>query len=192
MGSWALCKNSINQSPEFLQMAANVAILDTFSTLLDSGLPSHSWVHGSSLEQFGLRVKWPNDIWLRNGGRIGKLGGILVEGRTQGDDVQIVLGVGINKEPTSELDLSIGWESLFEIEFDEFFPVIHASVASLLEKHELIPDCKKSDILNSVYSTMRMTLSEGRNLAFGLDEKGGLRAPESTIRTTGEFQWVWD
>ena len=192
MGSWALSGNSINQSPEFLQMASNVALLDAFSALLDSGLPSHSWVHGSTLEQFGFRVKWPNDIWLRKGGRIGKLCGILVEGRTQGDDVQIVLGVGINKRPNPELDLSIGWESLFEIEFDELFPVIHASVASLMEKHELIPDCKKSDILNSVYSTMRRTLSEGGPLAFGLDQNGGLRVPGSTIRTTGDVQWVWD
>ena len=70
--------------------------------------------------------------------------------------------------------------------------MIHASVASLLEKHKMVPDCNKMDILNSVYSTMRHTLSEGGPLAFGLDQNGGLRTPECTIRATGEVQWVWD
>ena len=191
MGSWALCKNSIESGPQFLQMASNVALLDSFSALLNSGLPSHSWVHGSSLEEVGLRVKWPNDIWLRNGGHIGKLCGILVEGRTQGDDVQIVLGIGINKKPTPVLDYSMGWESLFNLEFEDIFPVIHASVASLLETHPLLPDCEHADILNSVYSTMRSTISEGIPFVFGLDEKGGLRTPSGVIESTGEIQWDW-
>ena len=174
MGSWALCRNSIKRGPQFLQMASNVALLDTFSALLNSGLPSHSWIHGSRLEEVGLRVKWPNDIWLRNEGVIGKLCGVLVEGRTQGDDVQIVLGIGINKKPTPVLDDSMGWESLFDLEFEDIFPVIHASVASLLEHHPLLADCEHADVLNSVYSTMRFAISEGKPSVFGLDDKGGL------------------
>ena len=191
MGSWALCRNSIGRGPQFLQMAANVALLDSFSALLNSGLPSHSWVHGSSLEDVGLRVKWPNDIWLRNGGNIGKLCGVLVEGRTQGDDVQIVLGIGINKNPTPVLDYSMGWESLFHLEFEDVFPVIHASVASLLENHPLLTDCEHADVLNSVYATMRFAISEGEPLAFGLDKKGGLRTPSGVVESTGEIQWDW-
>ena len=148
-------------------------------------------MHGSSLEEVGLRVKWPNDIWLRNGEHIGKLCGVLVEGRTQGDDVQIVLGIGINKKPTPVLDYSMGWESLFNLEFEDLFPVIHASVASLLEIHPLLPDCEHADILNSVYSTMRSTISEGIPSVFGLDEKGGLRTPSGVIESTREIQWDW-
>ena len=192
MGSWAICDNSIKCGPEFLQMAANVALLDTFSVFLNSGLPSHSWIHAANLEGHGLRVKWPNDIWLRKGDNIGKLCGVLVEGRTQGDDVQIVLGIGINKQPTPELDSSVGWSSLFDIGFEELLPVIHASVASVLEKHMLIPDCDKADLLGSVYATMRFTLCEGKPKAFGLDENAGLRTPASIVRTTGEIQWIWD
>ena len=191
MGSWALCGDSIEWGPKFIQMASNVAILDAFSALLNSGLPSHSWIHGSSLEEVGLRVKWPNDIWLRNGRDIGKLCGVLVEGRTQGDDVQIVLGIGINKKPTPVLDHSMGWESLFNLEFEDLFPVIHASVASLLENHPLLADCGHADVLNSVYATMRFTISEGKPLAFGLDETGGLRTPNGVVDSTGEIQWNW-
>ena len=191
MGSWALCGNSIERGPKFLQLASNVAVLDAFSALLNSGLPSHSWIHGSRLEEAGLRVKWPNDIWLRIGEEIGKLCGVLVEGRTQGDDVRIVLGVGINKQPTPMLDHSMGWESLFNLEFEDVFPVIHASVASLLENHPLLPDCEHADVLNSVYTMMRFTISEGDPLAFGLDETGGLRTPSGVVESTDEIQWNW-
>ena len=62
MGSWLLSKKSIERGPEVVQLASTVAILDTFSILLNHGLPSHSWVHGSNLEARGFRVKWPNDI----------------------------------------------------------------------------------------------------------------------------------
>ena len=191
MGSWALCRNSIDRGPQFLQIASNVAVLDAISALLNSGLPSHSWVHGSNLEKVGLRVKWPNDIWLRIEGEIGKLCGVLVEGRTQGDDVQIVLGIGINKKPTPALDYSMGWESLFGFEYEDIFPVIHASVASLLETHPLLPDCDYSDVLNSVYATMRFTISEGKPSVFGLDDKGGLRTPSGVVESTGEIEWSW-
>jgi hypothetical protein len=114
-----------------------------------------------------------------------------VEGRTQGDDVQIVLGIGINKKPTPVLDHSMGWESLFNLEFEDLFPVIHASVASLLENHPLLADCGHADVLNSVYATMRFTISEGKPLAFGLDETGGLRTPNGVVDSTGEIQWNW-
>ena len=70
--------------------------------------------------------------------------------------------------------------------------MIHASVASVLEKHILIPDCDKADLLGSVYATMRFTLCEGKPKAFGLDENAGLRTATSIVRTTGDIQWIWD
>ena len=150
MGSWALCSNSIERGPQFLQMAANVALLDTFSALLNSGLPSHSWVHGSSLEDVGLRVKWPNDIWFRNGSVIGKLCGVLVEGRTQGDDVQIVLGIGINKKPSPALDYSMGWESLFHLEFEDIFPVTVGEIALSYDTGDTIEEFDVEFAVNNI------------------------------------------
>ena len=192
MGSWLLSKNSIERGPENIQLAATMAVLDTISVFMNHGLPSHSWIHGSALETCGVRVKWPNDVWLRTQEKIGKLCGVLVEGRTQGDDVQIVLGIGMNKISSSELPESIGWGELFSESIEELIPVIHASVASVLEVHPLIDDYDRECVLSSIFSSMRMTLSEGVPQAYGLDDSGGLRTHEEIVRTTGQIQWKWD
>ena len=168
-----------------------MAKLDTLSIFMNLGLSSHSWIHGSALESCGIRVKWPNDVWLRTSANLGKLCGVLVEGRTQGDDVQIVLGIGINRTVVSELAESIGWDELFSESLEEILPVIHASVASLLEVHARIGHCETDEILSSIYASMRMTLSEGLPCAFGLDGKGGLWTDGGVVRTTEEIQWRW-
>jgi len=191
MGSWLLSNKSINRGPETLQMAANVALLDTFSTLLNLGLPSHSWANGSSLEEIGFRIKWPNDIWFRTKSGAGKLCGILIEGLTQGDDVRIVLGIGINRTRVIDFEKSIGWDQFFEGSFEEIQPIVHASIASALEIHPLIPDVSNDDVLRSMYSVMRNTLSEGMPEAFGLDPKGGLITSNRVIYSTGEIEWIW-
>ncbi len=191
MGSWLLSKKSIESGPENIQLASTVAILDTLSVFMNLGLPSHSWIHGSALENNGVRVKWPNDVWLRTSAKIGKLCGILVEGRTQGDDVQIVLGIGLNKTSIPELDESIGWNELFSESIEDLIPVIHASVASLLEVHAMIDDYDAEYVLSSIFTSMRMSLSEGVPLSYGLDESGGLLSHEGVVRTTGGIQWTW-
>ncbi|MEE2748225.1 MAG: 50S ribosomal protein L11 methyltransferase [Candidatus Thermoplasmatota archaeon] len=191
MGSWLLSENSINRGSEYLQLAANVAVLDTFSTALKRGLPSHTWVNGSSLEEMGFRVKWPNDIWLRSESKFGKLCGILIEGRTRGDDVRIVLGIGINRYDVEKFEKSIGWDRLYPGDFDDIQPIIHASIASLLEVHPMVDDVSYNDILNSIYSVMRCTCSEGVPRAFGLDENGGLKTTQGVVRSTGEIEWEW-
>jgi len=191
MGSWAISKDSIKRTPEMVQMASNVAILDTLSVGLNIGLPSHSWIHGSALERQGVRVKWPNDIWLRTSDHIGKLCGILVEGRTKGEDIQIVLGVGMNRNAVPQLEDSIGWDVLFPNSFEEIWPIIHASVASVLEIHPMVPNTDIENVFRSLYSSMRCTLNEGHPAVFGLDYKGGLRTEKGIIRSTSEIQWKW-
>ncbi len=191
MGSWRLSEKSIERGPETLQLAATMAILDTLSIFMNLGLPSHSWIHGSALESCGVRVKWPNDVWLRTAAKLGKLCGVLVEGKTQGDDVQIVLGIGMNRTSAPELEESIGWKELFSESLEEVLPVIHASVASLLEVHAMIGHCDTDEILSSIYASMRMTLSEGLPCAFGLDGEGGLWTEGGVVRTTRELQWKW-
>ena len=192
MGSWLLSKNSIERGPENIQLAATMAVLDTISVFMNHGLPSHSWIHGSVLETSGIRVKWPNDIWLRTPKKIGKMCGILVEGRTQGDEMQIVLGIGMNRMSISELSESIGWSELFSESVDELIPVIHASVASVLEVHSMIDDFDRECVLRSVFSSMRMTFSEGLPHSYGLDDSGGLRTHKGIVRTTGQIQWKWN
>ena len=105
--------------------------------------------------------------------------------------MQIVLGIGINKTSVLELSESIGWNDLFSVSIDELIPVIHASVASLLEVHPMISDYDADSVLSSIFSSMRMTLSEGGPQAYGLDNLGGLRTHEGIVRTTGQIQWKW-
>jgi len=192
MGSWALSPNSIKKSPEFIQMASTIAILDSISATQDWGLPSHCWAHVSRLEEMGIRVKWPNDIWLRKEEMFGKLCGVLVEGKTQGENVQLVLGIGLNRKPIAELVETAGWITLTPYSFEELFPIIHASVASLLESHPLIAELSKEDILNTTYAAMRRGLSEGWPAAYGLDGNGSLRTENGLIKSTGELNWKWD
>ena len=50
----------------------------------------------------GLRLKWPNDIWLQDR----KLGGILIETGSFGDVRYVVIGIGINIAPRDATGLS--------------------------------------------------------------------------------------
>ena len=61
--------------------------------------------------------------------------------------------------------------------------------ALALETHPLIPHVPGRDVLNSIYSTMRGTISAGLPRAFGLDSKGGLRTEAGIIRSTDEMEW---
>lgn len=58
----------------------------------------------------GVRLKWPNDIFLPDG----KLGGVLVElqGELQEGVVQVVVGIGINVHMNNADDVDQPWSSL--------------------------------------------------------------------------------
>jgi BirA family transcriptional regulator, biotin operon repressor / biotin---[acetyl-CoA-carboxylase] ligase len=51
-----------------------------------------------------MRLKWPNDIWFEDR----KLGGVLVESRTSGAAVHVVIGVGLNLHLSAESRRQIG------------------------------------------------------------------------------------
>ncbi|MEC8927378.1 MAG: hypothetical protein VYB17_03885, partial [Candidatus Thermoplasmatota archaeon] len=104
---------------------------------------------------------------------------------------QIVLGIGMNRVSVSELAESIGWNELFPESIEELIPVIHASVASMLEVHAMIDDYDMNCVLSSIFTSMRVTLSEGFPTSYGLDQNGGLQTNEGVVRTTGEIQWNW-
>ena len=106
--------------------------------------------------------------------------------------MQIVLGIGMNRASITELQESIGWDELFSESIEELVPVIHASVASVLEVHPLIDDYDRECVLRSIFASMRMTFSEGVPQAYGLDDSGGLRTHEGIVRTTGQIEWKWN
>lgn len=191
MGSWSLGKKSIDKGAEFIQYAASLSVLDTIAVFKNLGLPSHSWTHSSSLEEHGVRVKWPNDIWLRTPSKIGKLCGILAQGRTKGDETRVALGIGLNQIEVSDIEDSIGWETLFKAELDDLIPVLHASIASTLEVHDLIKSLPSDTVLSSIFAAMRMTLCEGDPALFGIDAKGGVYGINQTVQMNENWGWNW-
>jgi BirA family transcriptional regulator, biotin operon repressor / biotin---[acetyl-CoA-carboxylase] ligase len=63
-----------------------------------------------------IGLKWPNDLWLRQGEGAGrKLGGILIEAMGIGDHRMAVIGVGLNVQPVHLAEMAA---SLSEIEAD--------------------------------------------------------------------------
>jgi release factor glutamine methyltransferase len=197
MGSWNIGLNSIDGFAENLQMAASVAIMDTISALLTLGLPSHSWSHCSELMTRGLFVKWPNDICLKSSTGISKIGGILAEGKTQGSDHRVVLGIGLNATgPVTDI-CTAGWKDIAElsqVELTRIVPIIHASVASVLEKHPQLVDQSFSNLMRSHYACMKMSFQYGTsndNIAIGINESGHLLLENFEMSNTNELDWKW-
>ncbi|HEV8232838.1 MAG TPA: biotin--[acetyl-CoA-carboxylase] ligase [Thermoanaerobaculia bacterium] len=83
------------------------------------------WVKEAIQEVSGLaaRLKWPNDLYV---GRL-KLGGVLAEARTQGDDSYLAVGIGINVRGASE-ELGVPHATTVEQETGRSIPL-----ASLLQ-----------------------------------------------------------
>lgn len=65
----------------------------------------------------GLRLKWPNDLVVLTTSGLKKVGGLLVESRSQGPLTRVVIGVGINvfgpvTQSTAGLEAASLWESM--------------------------------------------------------------------------------
>ena len=59
----------------------------------------------------GVRIKWPNDLWLCDGRGERKLAGILIESANFGAASYVVIGVGLNiaAEAASDVAVPAGW-----------------------------------------------------------------------------------
>lgn len=88
-----------------------------------------------------VRLKWPNDLMLDSG----KLGGILVEGVTRGDDVYVIVGIGLNvfRFPTGP-DENLALPMRFA---DDYLPqrasrlrILERLVVSLRERLRTVPE----------------------------------------------------
>ena len=55
------------------------------------------------IEPDALRVKWPNDLMLKHG----KVAGLLTEATTQGEQLHVVVGMGINLSGQAELSTAL-------------------------------------------------------------------------------------
>lgn len=140
-----------------------------------------------ALEPLGLaelRLKWPNDLWLRDA----KLGGILIEQRGEaGGTCRVVIGLGLNVAMRSATTAEIGrpWTSLAEAL--GAVPSRNALAARILE-HWLAmldrfaaegfapfePAYRALDAMRGRAVTVQLPGGEARGIARGVDETGAL------------------
>ena len=80
-------------------------------------------------------LKWPNDVFVKDVAhqRWQKTAGVLFEGKTQGDDTRVVLGIGINT--VHDASASFGGLDLLGLDVrpNDLHKMVHAMVASLYE-----------------------------------------------------------
>ncbi|MCL2895931.1 bifunctional biotin--[acetyl-CoA-carboxylase] ligase/biotin operon repressor BirA [Brenneria tiliae] len=131
----------------------------------------------------GVRVKWPNDLYLNDR----KLAGILVEltGKT-GDAAHLVIGIGINlrmREPTDKV-IDQGWINLQEAGIDVDRNTLSATLISELrralatfEQQRLAPFISRWEQLDNYFNRPVKLLIGNREIhgiERGIDNQGAL------------------
>jgi BirA family biotin operon repressor/biotin-[acetyl-CoA-carboxylase] ligase len=76
-----------------------------------------------------IGLKWPNDLWLMDGDRGRKLGGILIESISPGGPRRAIVGVGLNVLPFAAGATSTGFASVHELDPAATAPAVLAAVA---------------------------------------------------------------
>lgn len=128
----------------------------------------------------GIQIKWPNDIYYQGK----KMGGILIESRTDGADLYLVIGIGLNLAmPT--IDDSIvtqPWADLSDFRFDR--NQLTAHLARLLQQMliefphtpftEYLPRWKKFDCYDQQPVKLLTEKGEIHGIAKGINAQGEL------------------
>lgn len=142
-----------------------------------------------------VRVKWPNDLYLKDR----KLAGILVEltGKT-GDAAQIVIGTGINLSMASP-DTTVvnqGWinlqEAAVKIDRNELAATLVNKMREslqLFEREGLAPFIDRwSELDNFINRPVKLLIGEREilGIARGIDQQGGLILEQDGVRKS----WV--
>ena len=204
-GSWALDPADAEHPGGIgdLQLKAALAAAEAIACTLELPLPSAHWTNAATLSALDVAVRWPNDIWLRSG----KAAGCLVEGRQQGAQNSLVLGIGVNLPAGAGEQDEFPLAGLSELEgftcaLEEFSRYLDASVASMFERHPVVPDTSTARIRRPLWALMTQWLSDGRccrepggawSRPVGLGEDGGLRIVKEAevveCREVAGLQW---
>lgn len=204
-GSWALDLPDDRQPGDIgdLQLKAALSVAEAVACTLELPLTSTHWTHAAALSERGVAVRWPNDIWLPSG----KAAGCLVEGRQQGEQNSVVLGIGVNLPTGASEQHEFPLAGLSQLEgfscgLEEFSRFLDASVASLFECNPVVPDASNTLIRRSLWALMTRWLADGRccrgkaeswGRPVGLDGGGGLRVVNPTgvmeCRDVAGLEW---
>jgi BirA family transcriptional regulator, biotin operon repressor / biotin---[acetyl-CoA-carboxylase] ligase len=171
VGSGLLCSLVLREPPRLLSLRAGVAVCDAI---------------GES-----ARVKWPNDVVADAEHGLGKLGGILVEGRPQED--WAVLGIGVNVALRVEelpVEVRVGAASLqrhdsgVESLLEDLLRALAQRLAEPLSK--TLDSWRTRDALRG----RAVSWAHGAGLAEGVDDEGcllvRLRDGTTTALSAGE------
>jgi BirA family biotin operon repressor/biotin-[acetyl-CoA-carboxylase] ligase len=139
--------------------------------------------------QWGLRLKWPNDLCWQSAGSVRKLGGILIETQMSTANPETparrwcVVGVGLNLR-TPQINTPglapVGWSALTGAAAPHGPDILQACMAALVpalrafELHGFAPLAERF-ALRDALKGQTVTLSDGRvGTALGVDAQGAL------------------
>ena len=130
--------------------------------------------------------KWPNDIYDKNGK---KIGGVLIEMDNQNEYLRIGIGINYSAKKVKDIE-TLGWsEKMPEISKISLFNMIDATLSTLFEKHRLIDDeLSLNRIKIESWRGVSRLLSRGYSLQIK-DEKArvvGLNDEGELIALSGE------
>jgi biotin-[acetyl-CoA-carboxylase] ligase BirA-like protein len=169
-GSWVIHERSKAPNPGLLQLQGGLALFEAIGALT-----------GTIDAQI---LKWPNDVLLSINGDLRKVGGILVEGMSQGKESRVILGIGCNisayeleKEGYSIATLQ---ELNTEITLSTFEPVIQAAVASWFEQKGGVKKLDSKTIIAQYNSTfingiksLGAPIYRSQNMSFSKTDREG-------------------
>jgi BirA family transcriptional regulator, biotin operon repressor / biotin---[acetyl-CoA-carboxylase] ligase len=171
-----------------LSLAVGVILCEAFDNVATE--PDKPAVH--------MGLKWPNDLWLTNSamdtpGTGRKLGGVLIETVSAGEQRLAIIGIGLNVLPFDTHELNTGFASLREIAPTLTAPQALARVAlplvqglKLFEREGFAAFAERfaaRDVLNGhKVCTTHPDLPEG--LACGVSAQGELLVQTNTGRIT--------
>ena len=171
-GSWIIAEGT-NINPGLIQLSGGLAVLN-------------------SINDSRLKLKWPNDILYD--GR--KLCGILVEGKSMGEESKAIVGIGINLKGEGKFeDFEIATlDEITDISFDEINSRLNIELSSLLEEKEGIPPVDFEEIRKQVHDLMvdygRPNFKGQIYQTFELNERGELVLDGEIVTDGEDIVWI--
>ena len=171
-GSWIIAEGT-NINPGLIQLSGGLAVLN-------------------SINDSRLKLKWPNDILYE--GR--KLCGILVEGKSMGEESKAIIGIGINlkgDEKFENFELA-SLDEITDISFDEINTKLNIELSSLLEEKEGLPPVDFEDIRKQVHELMadygKPKFKGKIHQTFELNECGELVLDGKIVNDGEDIDWI--
>lgn len=171
-GSWIVSEGK-DINPGLIQLAGGLAVIN-------------------AIKDQRLKLKWPNDIIYD--GR--KLCGILVEGKTIGDETKVIIGIGINLKDGDKFDklLIASLDEISNYSHEDLDTLLNIELSSLLEKKENLPPVDSESIRKQVIELMsdygKPRYKGQIYLKFEMNDRGELVLGENVIDDGEDVEWI--